>query len=103
MKKTRKRVKDESFALTRRVESLELESYMEAFSDFMESPVKIEDPGEIKHWLASMIRRWKRLSNDDKFRTFGYTLGVAKYLSLHTTTDFRKALREFSVLVYDTR
>ena len=104
MKKGSKPVKKESIeSVTQRLETLELESYMQAFSEFMESPVKIEDPSEIKHHMGSMIRRWKRLSNEDRFRTFCYALGVAKFLSLHTTSDFRKALREFSVLVYETR
>jgi len=63
--------KNESIeSVTQRLETLELESYMQAFSDFMESPVKIEDPSEVKHHMGSMIRRWKRLSNEDRFRTF---------------------------------
>lgn len=104
MTKTIESVKDESLvSVTRRLESLELESYMQAFSEFMESPVRIEDPSEIKHLMGSMIRRWRRLNNDDKFRTFGYALGVAKFVSLYTTVDLRKALREFSALVYERR
>ena len=104
MKKISRPVEAESNAsVTRRLETLELESYMQAFSDFMESPVKIEDPNEIKHLMGSMIRRWKRLNDGDKFRTFGYVLGVAKFVSLYTTADLKKALREFSVVVYETR
>src|SRR5439155_25240640 len=90
-------------SVTRGLEILEVESYMQAFSEFMESPVKIEDPSEIKHHMSSMIRRWKRLNDVDKFQTFAYALGVAKFLSLHTSADLGKALREFSVLVYETR
>ena len=93
MKNGSKPGKKESIeSVTQRLETLELESYMQAFSEFMESPVKIEDPSEIKHHMGSMIRRWKRLRNEDRFRTFCYALGVAKFLSLHTTSDFRKAL-----------
>lgn len=85
------------------METLELESYMQAFFDFMESPLKVEDPDEINHLLGSMIRRWKPLNDADKFRTFAYALGVAKFLSLHTTTDVKKAVRKLSDLVYETR
>ena len=104
MKKTARPLGEEAIlSVNRRLETLELESYMQSFPEFMESPVKIEDPNEIKHHMGSVIRRWKRLNDDDKFRTFGYALGMAKFLSLNTSADFRKALREFSILVYETR
>ncbi len=103
MKKSAKPKDEFLVSVTRRLETLELETYMQAFSEFMEVREILPDPDEVEHLLGSITRRWKRLNDDDKFRTFGYALGVAKFLSLHTTADVRKAVRKFSALVYDTR
>src|SRR5947199_8329173 len=104
MKKITKPPSDESIAsVTRRLETLELESYMQAFSEFMESPMAIDHESEINNFSSLVVRRWRRLSNHDKLGTFAHVLLLAKFLSLHATVDFRKAVREFSAAIYEAR